>query len=127
MLKRTPLKRKPFVGKRGPIKRKVKSQVDFQEEYNKKVSASNKMWRFFEDIWNEREHNCQNCGRYLGNIIKSFFFDHLLEKSKYPEFAHVKQNIFLVCADCHICKTNSFPKPKHRAAIEYVKQLLGIY
>lgn len=122
MLKRTPLKRK-----QGPIKTTPIPKIDFQGELNKRFSESNKMWRFFEDIWAHRAHICENCGRYLGNIIKSFFFDHLLEKSKYPDYAHAKENIFLVCADCHACKTNGFPKPKHKAAIENVKQLYGIY
>lgn len=119
MLKRTPLKRKPSSIKRVSEKRKA--------EKAQSISDSDKMWQMFNEIWNVRPHLCNVCGSHLGNIPKSYHFDHLLEKSKYPEFKYDKDNILLVCIDCHACKTNGFPKPKHSEAIKQFYDTHKIY
>lgn len=80
---------------------------------------------FFLEIWKERKHNCQSCGIWLGNEAKSIFFDHLLEKNKRKDLALVKENILLVCSDCHSLKTMGFPTAKHLEYIKIAKEKYG--
>lgn len=89
------------------------------ENKEKKKEYTEKQFELFRQIWNEREHNCQSCGKYLGKEIKSIFFDHLIEKSKRKDLALEKDNILLVCADCHHVKTIGFPTAKH---LEYINK-----
>lgn len=83
-----------------------------------------KMYEFFRKIWDKRQHRCESCGNPLGTEIKSYFFDHLLEKSDYPEYQFYDSNIFLCCLECHSLKTSGFPLPKHRKAINIAKEEL---
>jgi 5-methylcytosine-specific restriction endonuclease McrA len=64
---------------------------------------------FFLQIWNKRKkHDCENCGKWLGSEPLSYMFDHLLEKSKYPDLKYEEDNIMLVCLECHDNKTRGF-------------------
>ncbi len=56
----------------------------------------------FESIWNERPHKCQVCGVAIKEPTPSNFA-HVLPKAqnKYPKFKLNKQNIMLMCEDCH--------------------------
>lgn len=85
------------------------------------MSSKNEMKDFFLKIWNKKPRYCQSCGKWLGREIKTIFFDHLLEKSKYPQFALEEENIYLCCMTCHEKKTNGFPTEKHKEAIEQAK------
>lgn len=75
----------------------------------------------FEEIWQERKHNCQSCGKYLGNTYTAINFDHLIPKSKRKDLTLEKDNILLVCADCHWIKENGLATAKHRKYIEKAK------
>lgn len=81
----------------------------------------NKQWDFFMSIWNSKSHNCECCDKSLGSEPRSYMFDHLLEKSQYPEMAYEKSNIFLCCLECHANKTGGFPGEKHVKAIENIR------
>lgn len=70
--------------------------------------SSHDMHEFFLDLWNEKQHYCENCRKWLGNEPLSYHFDHLLEKSKYPQLRLAKDNIMLVCLECHDEKTRGF-------------------
>lgn len=80
-----------------------------------------KQFNLFYDIWAKKRHYCESCGLWLGDEAKSIFFDHLLEKSKYPEFALMEENIYICCLNCHSAKTNGFPTFKHQQAIDRIK------
>ena len=86
-----------------------------------KREYTQKQFNLFYDIWTKRRHYCQSCNLWLGDEPLSIFFDHLLEKSKFPEFALSEENIFLCCYNCHSKKTNGFPTEKHKKAIEQAK------
>ena len=58
----------------------------------------------FREIWNEREHICSNCGLHLGNDARSFYFSHIKPKGKYPELRLDKNNIELLCYECHYAR-----------------------
>lgn len=62
---------------------------------------------FYNSIWEEREHFCYNCGKYLGSEPLTIYFDHILEKGldRYKHLRHDKRNICLLCGDCHSSKT----------------------
>lgn len=57
--------------------------------------------QLFLQIWNERKHICENCGVNLGEIPKSFMFAHIKAKSIEPGMRLDKNNIRLLCWDCH--------------------------
>lgn len=121
MLKRTPLNRGTSTLKRGHIKKvskkKLVSIVD-------RVVESHRLKEFYFKIWNSRPHICINCGSYLGEELRSYHIEHLLEKSKYPELIDEPLNIEFACLTCHNSKTNGHPGKNHREAIEKAKQLL---
>jgi len=80
------------------------------------------MQEFFLDIWRKRkEHTCENCKKWLGSEPLSYMFDHLLEKSKYPELKFKEENIMLVCLECHDLKTRGFVTDFVRDKIEEVR------
>lgn len=89
----------------------------------KKVNDGNiiQMRDFFMDVWKSKSHNCENCGKRLGNEPLSYMFDHLLEKSKYPDLKYEKENICLMCLECHDLKTRGFITDLIREKIDYVK------
>lgn len=60
--------------------------------------------RLFNEIWNEREHKCQECWKYLKEP-KVHNFDHIKPKWKYPELRMEKTNIKILCFRCHFIKT----------------------
>lgn len=55
----------------------------------------------FLEIWNERLHYCINCKINLGNEPRVHYFSHIKPKGKYPELRLDKNNIQLLCFDCH--------------------------
>tara|TARA_Y100001938_G_C8062852_1_gene418391 strand:- start:1038 stop:1289 length:252 start_codon:yes stop_codon:yes gene_type:complete len=57
--------------------------------------------QMFFEIWNEREHRCTNCKKHLGNEPIAHFFSHIKPKGLYPELKYDKDNIQLLCMECH--------------------------
>jgi 5-methylcytosine-specific restriction endonuclease McrA len=92
--------------------RKALRKTVILEKNVKKSSNSGKksdLHEFFLHIWkNRQKHDCENCGKWLGKEPLSYMFDHLLEKSKYPDLAKEEDNIMLVCLECHDNKTRGF-------------------
>ena len=57
--------------------------------------------RFYEEIWSERPHYCEECDKYLGDKWERYMFSHILSKGSQPRLRHVKANINILCFDCH--------------------------
>ena len=57
--------------------------------------------RFYEEIWSERPHYCEECDKYLGNKWERYMFSHILSKGSQPKLRHVKENINVLCFECH--------------------------
>ena len=120
MLKRTPLKRGSSTLKKTAIKKVSKESLT---NIIDRVSEGHRLKEFYFKIWNSRPHICVSCGCSLGNELRSYHIEHLLEKSKYPELIDEPLNIMLVCLDCHTKKTNGNPTKKHQEEINKVKEL----
>lgn len=110
--------------KRTPL-RKISER---QKEKNvEKVKRTKELHQWFiDEIWSNRKHYCESCNKWLGDIPKTIFFDHLIEKSLRPDLEFISENIFLCCDNCHISKTNGFPPEKHKLAIKEAKKYFEI-
>lgn len=88
------------------------------------IEEIDKMWNFFYSIWRKRKnHKCEMCGKWLGNEPLSYMFDHILEKSKYPELKYEEDNIAYLCLLCHDSKTRGFPSEEYLKKIQETKLL----
>lgn len=103
-----------------PRKRFSKSEI--KPKVSQKVKQTEEMFHFFEDVWKERKHECYNCGKWLGKEPLSYMFDHVLEKSKYPELRLERENIVLMCLQCHDNKTRGILTEKVISKIQAVKE-----
>lgn len=95
-----------------PVSEEVKNQRKEQQEAD---------WKFYSQIWSEREHKCIVCNRYLGEEINKACIDHLIEKSSHPELRYESENVVLVCIDHHAAKTNGFCHLTHQIEIDRAK------
>ena len=86
-----------------------------------KETTSDNRNAFFMEIWKERPHVCEHCGRSLGREPLSYMFDHILEKSKHQNLSFEKDNIWLVCLECHDNKTRGILTDKYKEKINFVK------
>lgn len=112
---RKPLNKKPInkISDKGKIKKEEKKEIQKED------------WLFYDDIWHHRLHICEHCEKWIGNDEPlTTYFDHILEKSKHPHLRHVKENIWLLCPDCHSAKTNGYLTQKMKDKIEQTKKLL---
>ncbi len=108
--------------------KKIK-KVNDKEKFEQKKAQTQAQYAFFIEIWNERKrpdgrNYCEVSGKRLPLEPLSLYFDHLLEKSIYPEYRFDKRNIAIVDADIHSLKTSGFPHPKHQELIETFKKLV---
>lgn len=65
------------------------------------METINNQKELFLKIWNERDHVCELCDKYLGEIPNAWFFSHILSKGAYPAYKLNPENIMLNCMDCH--------------------------
>lgn len=105
---------------RKPLAQSRLNKSAFSADNIKKI---NEMQDFFLGIWNHRkDHNCENCKKWLGKEPLSYMFDHLLEKNKHPDLKFEEDNIMLVCLECHDNKTRGNLTDFVRAKIEEVRK-----
>lgn len=55
----------------------------------------------FQEVWDEREHVCINCKLELGDEMRTFYFSHIKGKGSHPELRLLKENIQILCFECH--------------------------
>lgn len=88
---------------------------------------SSEMKQFFMNYWRtHKPHVCENCNKHLGKEPLSYMFDHVLEKSKYPELAFEEENIMYLCLECHDKKTRGFYSDVIQERINYLKLKFNI-
>ncbi len=59
----------------------------------------------------EQDYTCQVCGLQDKEIME---VNHKLERSKYPELANDRNNLEVLCPNCHRRKTNLFLKNRNK-------------
>lgn len=106
--------------------KKTKWGLTFNNMNRRTIQTSSidkiKMREFFISIWNKRKiHKCEMCGQGLGNEPLSYMFDHILEKSVYPELKFEEDNIAYLCLLCHDSKTRGFPSESYLQKINETK------
>lgn len=120
-MKKTPLKKTNSSLRKSPLKKISHRGVVKKQEKKKESSEIHEaMYQF----WLKNPHICSCCDRFLGNEFSLVYIDHLLEKSVHKEFSKDERNMFMVCFTHHQLKTNGFPHPKHKEAIEKAKKIL---
>jgi len=112
-MKRTPLKRGN--GRLRPGTSKKKDTLELNNFFMR-------FWR----VTSPEDRKCWSCGKKLHEPVRSYYFDHLIEKSKRPDLALERANIFLCCLTCHSLKTDGHPTEVHREAIEKAKEKFGL-
>lgn len=60
---------------------------------------------FFLSIWNERKHECEECGKELRNP-RPHNFDHIKPKGMNQQDRYNPANIRILCFDYHFFKDN---------------------
>lgn len=98
-----------------------------QEERSIQQIEIEAMWAVFREIYRERGPYSEINREYLGSEPLSWMFDHLLEKSKYPDIKYEKWNILMVTFQQHSMKTNGYPVELHKQAIEESKKKYEIW
>ena len=101
----------------------IAKQSDNPKSIKKREEKKEKTKQIHEamyNFWSKSSKKCQSCGKLLTSY-RLYMVDHLLEKSQHPEFALDESNFFLTCFDHHNAKTNGFPHPIHKIAIEKAK------
>lgn len=92
-----------------------------------RIKKASEMWIFLLDIFSKIENpKCQSCSKELYHPARTYYFDHLIEKSKRPDLATERENIFICCLECHTLKTGGHPTEVHKAAIEKAKEKFGV-
>ncbi len=78
----------------------------FPKTFIKQKSNRQKKWQkeLFLEIWNNRVHNCEVCGKYIAEA-KAHNFSHIKPKGLYPELKFDPLNIRLECFECHFTWT----------------------
>lgn len=81
-------------------KQKLKPLKKVSIKYKPKKTG---LREFFEEIWNERPHYCENenCRKFLGKNPQPINFSHRRSKGASPELKFDKNNIDLLCPECH--------------------------
>ena len=57
--------------------------------------------KFYEELWSERPHYCEGCDKDLGKNWERYMFSHILSKGSQPKLRHNKDNINILCLECH--------------------------
>lgn len=104
------------------IKRKPKSPLQVEKDRDN-IRRRNEL---FMEIWASKPHKCENCSEFLGKEPRTYMFDHLLEKSKYPEYEFEAENIMLTCLKCHDLRTRSFSTPIQDMRVNQAKKRFNL-
>ncbi len=82
-------------------KRKAKKRKPIKPVSKRGATVIKKDTEFYDSIWNERPHFCEECGTFLGRKWERIYFSHILTKGAYHELRWYKSNINLLCPKHH--------------------------
>lgn len=83
--------------KKQNIKRKAVKKIS--DKRKKRLSEYSEK-DMFKEIWQERNHNCEECWKYLREA-KAHNFSHIKSKWSRPDLRMDKDNIKILCFRCH--------------------------
>lgn len=83
------------------------------------------MKELFFGIWSTREHVCAHCGGNLGHDAKTWFFSHIVRRSRDKSRALDPDNIQLHCFKCHELFDQRSPKYNERKNMNVGKNCSG--
>lgn len=130
-LKKTPLLRGNSTLKKSPLLKnssslKSGSKIKVKPKTEEQKKSQQEQWEtdlaFYMEIWSERTHVCISCDKGLGNEPNLCFFEHGLPKSKYPQYRYNKENVSLICMECHANKEAGFASKKYQIKLDELKQ-----
>lgn len=109
-------------------KKPLRASAKTVEQMEENSRETQKMWDLFTHLWNRlpARKYCWACKAPIWGENLSIYWDHLLEKSSFPELKFEEQNLFFCCPDCHTRKGNGFPHIVHKQAIEKAKEIFGV-
>jgi hypothetical protein len=83
-----------------------------------------RLQELYDKLWLKlpRRKTCSCCGTVIYGDNKTIYWDHILDKSVYPDFALEEWNLLFVCGDCHAQKSMGHPTEKHQKIIAEVKE-----
>ena len=81
--------------------KKLLKKPTHKSPQNTFAEKNHQMQEFFLEIWKERKHYSEISGEFLGNEPKSFYFHHIMLKSKHLEAMYDRENIILLTANEH--------------------------
>ena len=78
-----------------------------------------------KSLWDRMKlpRRCQSCAKEVRGDFSPLYWDHLKEKSSFPELAMLEWNILFVCGECHSLRNNGFPTGRHKIAIEEAEKI----
>ncbi len=56
---------------------------------------------FYKEMWSEKAHYCEECDKDLGGKWERYMFSHILSKGSQPKLRHNKDNVNILCLECH--------------------------
>lgn len=81
---------------------------------------------FYQEIWEERLHQCFETHKPLTGSPLTLYFHHILPKAKYPQYRHEKWNIVILHPDVHSQVETMLDKaPRVKALTEHLKLVYG--
>ena len=104
-----------------------------KEKLKEQKGIKDQMKQMFLEIWDERQDGqgritCFETGKVMSREVYrelSSVYDHVLEKSTYPEYTLVKKNIVIILPDVHNQKGMNIDfTPKIKA---YREELLALH
>jgi len=84
-----------------PIRLRLQIQrEEFGNSYISKGDVVSGNERFYEYVWENKAHYCEECLRPLHNY-SSVYISHILSRGAFPEMAHDPRNVNILCFRCH--------------------------
>jgi 5-methylcytosine-specific restriction endonuclease McrA len=93
---------KPTI-KKEPVKPK-KPIPKISKKKKKRLKETGGEKAIFLEVWNERCHNCEVCGKALKEL-KAHTIDHKIPKSRGEKYRLDKNNLQILCFPCHYEKS----------------------
>lgn len=111
---------------------KAKDRPLFSDKAKRTMSAD---LEFYWEIWTSKRHHCEECDTKLPEFKKEdvgkykIFFSHIISKGSEPRLRYHRDNINLLCGECHIkwhSKDRSIMKmhKKNKPIVEKLKKEL---